>query len=86
MGIRTTQLVLPMMFFSTIAFAQEIPLVFRVEHTGVSFPKPVLPVYENLPLVRPLPDPFAWSDGRGRSTEFRNWSRRRAEIKAEIEH
>ncbi|MCA9057864.1 MAG: hypothetical protein KDA85_05175, partial [Planctomycetaceae bacterium] len=36
--------------------------------------------------MRPLPDPFAWSDGSGRSTRFADWSRRRAEIKAEIEH
>ncbi len=39
-----------------------------------------------VPFVRPLPDPFEWSDGSGRSTNFADWSRRRAEIKAEIEH
>ena len=44
------------------------------------------PLFEDLPIVRPLPDPFEWSDGSGRSTKFSDWSRRRAEIKAEIEH
>lgn len=65
--------------------AQNIPLVYDVEHTGSEFPKPVLPEFDQLPTVRPLPDPFAWSDGSGRSTEFADWSKRRAEIKAEIE-
>ncbi len=69
-----------------IAMGQEIPLVYEVEHTGVSFPKPVLPEWNKLPIVRPLPDPFQWSDLSGRSTSFADWKRRRAEIKAEIEH
>ncbi len=68
------------------ACAQEVPLVYDVEHTGGEFPAPVLPAFEELPMVRPLTDPFAWSDGSGRSTDFKDWSRRRAEIKAEIEH
>jgi hypothetical protein len=68
------------------AFAQEVPLVYRVEHTGASYSNPVLPSYEELPIVRPLTDPFEWSDGSGRTTKFTDWSRRRAEIKAEIEH
>lgn len=70
----------------TIGGADEVPRVYEVEHTGEQFPDPELPSYGELPVVRPLPDPFAWSDGSGRSTEFRDWSRRRAEIKAEIEH
>lgn len=65
--------------------ARDVPLVYNVEHTGERFSKPVLPEFAELPVVRPLPDPFAWSDGSGRSTQFRDWSRRRAEIKAEIE-
>ncbi len=68
------------------SLAQEVPLVYHVEHTGASFPLPVLPAFEDLPIVRPLTDPFAWSDGSGRSTDFSDWSHRRAEIKAEIEH
>jgi enterochelin esterase-like enzyme len=65
---------------------QARPLVYSVEHTGQEFPRPKFPNVAQLPVVRPLPDPFAWSDGEGRSTEFGDWSRRRAEIKAEIEH
>lgn len=57
-----------------------------MEHTGASFARPVLPAFEKFQFVRPLPDPFQWSDGSGRSTRFTDWSRRRAEIKAEIEH
>ena len=37
-------------------------------------------------MVKTLTDPFQWSDGSGRSTNFKDWSRRRAEIAREIEH
>lgn len=73
-------------FLASECSAQEIPFVYDVEHSGASFPKPVLPTIEELPIVRPLPDPFQWSDGSGRSTKFSDWNRRRAEIKSEIEH
>ena len=66
--------------------SQEIPLVYKVEHSGIQHPAPVLPDFANLPSRHPLTAPFAWSDGSGRSTRFADWSRRRAEIKAEIEH
>lgn len=46
----------------------------------------MFPEFDQLPIIRPLPDPFAWSDGSGRSEDFKDWSRRRSEIKAEIEH
>lgn len=62
------------------------PLVYSVENTGAKFALPVLPTLANLPTVEPLTDPFMWSDGKGRVTKFEEWSRRRAEIKAEIEH
>jgi hypothetical protein len=67
-------------------FAQEIPLVFDVENTGADCPAPVLPSFDDLPEVKPLTDPFEWSDGSGRDTTFESWSCRRAEIKAELEH
>ena len=67
-------------------FAQDIPRVYDVEHTGADFADPVLPSIKELPAIRPLPDPFELSDRSGRSTGFNNWSRRRAEIKREIEH
>lgn len=63
-----------------------LPLVYKEEHTGAGFADPTMPGLQELPFIAPLPDPFAWSDGSGRSTEFADWKRRRAEIKAEIEH
>ncbi len=63
-----------------------LPLVYDNEHTGAQFEKPAFPEFNKLPIVRPLTDPFAWSNGSGRSTKFADWSRRRSEIKAEIEH
>lgn len=61
------------------------PLVYSVEHTGANFPTPPIKTLAELPVVDPLPDPFMWSDGSGRSTNFSDWSKRRAEIKTEIE-
>ncbi|MDP2889967.1 MAG: hypothetical protein Q8P34_13520 [Bacteroidota bacterium] len=66
--------------------AQKIPLVYEIENTGAKFSKPVLPPLEQLPVIVPLTDPFVWSDNKGRSTKFKNWSQRRAEIGAEIQH
>lgn len=73
------------------AFAQEntsgdsiVPLVFEAENTGVGFAAPVFPSFEQLPIIRPLPDPFRFADGT-RDTSFANWERRRNEIKASIE-
>ncbi|MFW5656193.1 MAG: alpha/beta hydrolase family protein [Bacteroidota bacterium] len=68
------------------AFPQEIPLVYEVENTGTDCPQPPLPSIDELPVIDPLPDPFAWSDGSGRDTTFESWQCRRAEIMAEIEH
>lgn len=67
-------------------FGQKIPLVYEVENTGVDCTKPPLPVISELPVVEPLTDPFEWSDRSGRSTNFIDWTRRRAEIAEEIQH
>jgi hypothetical protein len=67
------------------SFAQEIPLVYEIENTGADCTRPPLPSFSELPVVDPLTDPFEWSDGSGRSTNFENWYRRRAEIGVEIE-
>ncbi|HMP81617.1 MAG TPA: hypothetical protein PKA41_02780 [Verrucomicrobiota bacterium] len=70
-----------------------LPLVYAVENTGSRFPAPPMPTLAsgNLPLIQGLPDPFAWASdplnlGNTRSTNFANWYRRRAEIKAQIEN
>ncbi len=65
---------------------KSIPWVYEVENTGAKFASPVLPGLDQLPLVETLPDPFQWADGSGRSTNFKDWSRRRAEIAKEIQH
>jgi hypothetical protein len=67
-------------------FAQ-IPLVYSTENTGAtSCTAPPLPPFNQLPVIQPLPDPFMWADGRGRSTAFSDWECRRNEIKAQIEN
>jgi hypothetical protein len=73
------------LFAGLNAFAQEIPLVYDVENTGAACPKPPLPAFSELPVIKPLTDPFEWSDGSGRDTTFASWECRRNEIKAEIE-
>jgi lysophospholipase L1-like esterase len=81
--------VIPVILLNTFlvinSFAQKIPLVYDVENTGTKFPKPILPGIDKLTSIEPLTDPFEWSDGSGRSTKFKHWSHRRAEIGAEIE-
>ncbi|HYG24862.1 MAG TPA: hypothetical protein VEH04_19005 [Verrucomicrobiae bacterium] len=67
------------------------PLVYSVEFTGTNFPAPPLPTLANLPIIQPLPDPFAWASDPlnmvgTRSTSFYDWSHRRAEIKAQVEN
>ena len=61
------------------------PLVYNAENTGAALSKIEYVNPENLPQCAGLPDPFAWSDGSGRSTKFADWERRRNEIKSEIE-
>ncbi len=65
--------------------AQTIPLVYSTEFTGDTFPKPPIHTRSELPAINPLPDPFAWANGSGRSTKFSDWSHRRAEIATQIE-
>jgi hypothetical protein len=68
------------------SLAQEMPLVYEVENTGAGCPKPYLPAFNELPAIHALPDPFAWSDGRGRISNFPDWRYRRAEISAEVQN
>ena len=76
---------------SGATFAQKkgktnVPYVYKVENTGASYASPVLPKFEDLPIVKDLPNPLEWSDGSGVVTDFKDWSRRRAEIAMEIQH
>jgi hypothetical protein len=67
------------------SLAQEMPLVYKVENTGADCPAPPLPLFSELPAIGSLPDPFEWSDGKGRITSRADWRCRRAEIGAEIQ-
>ena len=71
-------------YFFIDSSAQEMPLVYDVENTGADCPIPYLPSFSELPNIHSLPDPFAWTDGRGRISNFSDWRYRRAEIGAQI--
>lgn len=76
-----------LIFFTVESFsAKKIPYVFNVENRGEKFAKPEMPEINQLPVVEPLTDPFAWSNGKGRSTKYKDWNKRRNEIGAEIQH
>jgi len=86
-------LVLPLLVSVGVprAFAQEItsddstaPLVYSVENTGAQYSAPDFPSFGNLPIIRPLPDPFVFANGTS-DTSLSSWERRRNEIKAAIE-
>lgn len=63
-----------------------IPLVYDKEYTNDNFQLPgILPI-DKLPEIATLPDPFAWADGSGRSTDFKNWKRHRFEIAHQLQH
>ena len=58
----------------------QLPLVYPVENTGVAFAKPSMPEASKLPVINNLPDPL---DG---VNSFGDWSRKRSEIAALIQH
>ncbi len=62
----------------------EIPLVYDKEDTGADYAKPALLLFNELPSIPYLPDPFTKNDGT-RITTRQEWRSRRAEIKAMIE-
>jgi hypothetical protein len=62
------------------------PLVYPVENSGAHFRAPKFPSFAQLPIIRPLPDPFQSFDrDGGRDTDFTSWERRRNDIKAAVE-
>lgn len=66
--------------------ASKIPFCYSVENTGAKYAAPVMPTADELPVVKSLPDPLEWSNGKGRVTKFSDWARRRSEIAHEIQH
>lgn len=57
-----------------------IPLVYEVENTGADYALPVMPTVADLLVIRELPDPLEGVE------DFSDWSRRRSEIAAMIQH
>lgn len=86
MNYKLKLLALLLVLSSLVSAQGVLPLVYEVENTGVGCPPPPLPAPGLLPNIPMLPDPFAWSDDRGRITSFAEWACRRNEIRAEIEH
>ena len=70
--------------------SKTMPAVFTEENTGAKFPKPtVFPTMENGVVIKPFPDPFAYTSdplGKTRSTAYADWEKHRQEMMAMIEH
>lgn len=72
---------------ASVASAQKnIPLVYDCENSAASYKVPQEPSFEKLPSIETLPDPFAWANGNGRSTKFKDWEKHRAEIMQRIQY
>ena len=63
-----------------------IPLVYDKECANDNFRVPEMPAIDKLPEITTLPDPFAWADGSGRSTDFKDWELHRFEIARQLQH
>ncbi len=72
--------------FVVTSAQEEWPLVYNKENTGADCPVPYMPILEKLPLVKNLPDPFEWADGRGRIKYYTDWRIKREEIGAQIQY
>ena len=70
----------------TKASVAQVPLVYDQENTGSKYSRPAMPAAEELPMVRELRNPLAWSSGKGVVGQFSKWERRRNEIAALIQH
>jgi hypothetical protein len=66
--------------------AQEMPLVYNTENTGANCSAPPLPSFDQLPVIKFLPDPFKWADtSRGYISSRSDWRCRRNEIGNQIQ-
>ena len=70
----------------TEASVAQVPLVYDQENTGSKYSRPAMSAAEELPMVRELRNPLAWSSGKGVVGKFSKWERRRNEIAALIQH
>ena len=68
------------------ALAQGVlPFVYEIENSGADYPRPIFHSIATLPIILALPDPFEWSDARGRISNFSDWRYRRAEIGVQLQ-
>ena len=58
----------------------QLPLFYSIENTGAAFAKPTMPEASKLPVINTLPDPLEGVNS------FGDWSRKRSEIAALIQH
>jgi hypothetical protein len=64
-GISSVLAAAVLLLFAVTALAQEPPLVYNQENTGAGvYPAPTFPDFAQLPILRQLPDPYLFSDGR----------------------
>lgn len=84
--MKRSLLILTSIAASVASVLAEIPLVFSEENTAMNYPEITMPEFEALPSATTLPDPFAWSDGSGRSVDFSDWERHRSEILQKLWH
>jgi hypothetical protein len=64
-GISAGLVAAALLLCAATALAQDAPLVYNQENTGAGlYPAPVFPTFAQLPIVRQLPDPFVFADGR----------------------
>jgi hypothetical protein len=74
-------------YILVISIAQEMPLVYDVENTGKDCTLPLLPSFDQLPVINSLPDPFMWTDTiKGIITSRNDWQCRREEIGNQIQY
>ncbi|MBV8729617.1 MAG: hypothetical protein JO336_07390, partial [Acidobacteriia bacterium] len=84
MFLRNLATVLLVCSASSLARAQEPPLVYTVENTGAGYPAPVLPDFAHSIIIRPLPDPFVFFNGT-RDTSWGAFEQHRNEWKYALE-
>ena len=75
-----TVLVTGLVSLSACSGDKNIPLVYDVENTGAEYAWPEMPTVDKLPIIKELPDALEGVKS------FSDWSRRRSEIAAMIQH
>ena len=80
--MKSTFLTIAVALFALTCQAQqiEVPFVYDVENTGSCFAPATMPDYEDLPVIRELPDALEGVN------DFSDWAKRRSYIGQMIQH